>query len=369
MATNDSKVERWELDRLRPHPKQGQYFPDAPAHELEELAADMKANGQLQAVEVLADGVILCGHRRVAAARLLGWTEVIVWVRDDLIDDPAAAEMRLVEDNLHRRQLGKLGLARCYQGLKMLECKAVDGRLMGHEQGDLRDRLAQRLGGVSGRSLDRLLRVVEHTPAEVQAAAEAGTLPMTMAERVAGLTAQRQAEIAEELRGGGEPREVVRRFLAAAPCRAKNAIDAKDRLVQALKRGAADLDGRLREVHHFTGRDMEALREGERLIGQLLEQGRAVRAAEAAEGELPPAEEVDVEADEAGGPADTSAPDNVAGGTGCSRTGGCGRVPEYSAARGLPGDRPAPGQAAGRGTTRKSSRSRPAGARKGRTRP
>jgi ParB-like chromosome segregation protein Spo0J len=87
MRTNDNrKVERWAVDRLRPHPKQGQYFPDAPVHELEELAADMKANGQLQAVEILADGVIVCGHRRVAAARLLGWAAVDVWVRHDLAD-------------------------------------------------------------------------------------------------------------------------------------------------------------------------------------------------------------------------------------------------------------------------------------------
>jgi hypothetical protein len=46
MATN-REVERWGLDRLRPHPRQGRYCPDAPAHELEELAADMKANGQM----------------------------------------------------------------------------------------------------------------------------------------------------------------------------------------------------------------------------------------------------------------------------------------------------------------------------------
>jgi ParB/RepB/Spo0J family partition protein len=131
MASNDDrKVERWGLDRLRPHPKQGQYFASPTPHELKELAADLEANGQLQPVEILPDGTILCGHRRVAAARLLGWAAVDLWVRDL---DPAAAERRLIEDNVHRRQLGKLGLARCYKALKALESKGPGGRLMAHE--------------------------------------------------------------------------------------------------------------------------------------------------------------------------------------------------------------------------------------------
>jgi ParB-like chromosome segregation protein Spo0J len=364
MATNDTrKVKRWAVDRLRPHPKQGQYFANPPPHEVEELAADMKANGQLQPVEALPDGTVIAGHKRLAAARLLGWPEIDVWVRADLAGDPAAAERRLIEDNLNRRQLGPLGLARCYQALKALASKGLGGRLMDYQQRDLRDRLAQRLGGVSGRTLDRYLRVLEHTPPEVQGAAEAGTLPLTVAEKVAGLSKQRRGQIAEELRAGGEPKEVVRRFLAAAPARTKNAIDAKDRLVKALTRGAADLDGRVEEVHSITDADEEALRGGERLIRRLQEWAGALRAAGA--------EEVDPEAGEAdGGPADPSGPDNVAGGTGRPRLGGSGEEPKYSATSGdgpgLPGDRP--GQAPGR-TASKPGRPGPAGAEGGRARP
>jgi ParB/RepB/Spo0J family partition protein len=371
MRTNDNrKVERWAVDRLRPHPKQGQCFASPTAHELEELAADMACNGQVQPIEILPDGTILCGHRRVAAARLLGWVAVDAWVRDL---DPAAAETRLLLDNVNRRQLGKLGLARVYRALKALESKGLDGRLMAHEERDLRDRLAKRLGGVSGRSLDRLLRIVEHTPAEVQAAAEAGTLPMNMAGEVANLTTKQQKQIAEELRGGDEPRKVVRRHLAAAPPRVRNATDLKDKLVKGLQRAAADLADRVGEVRWVTAAEERALREGERLIGRLLEQGRAVRAAEAAEDDLSPAEEVDLEADEAeGGPAD--APDKLSGGSGRRPgLGGNGQISEYSATSGdgpgRPGDRPGPGQAAGRRTARKPGRSRPAGAQKGRARP
>jgi ParB family chromosome partitioning protein len=368
MATNDRKVERWELGRLQENPLQRQVFAEPPQHEVEELADDMRANGQATAVEATPDGTIIAGHKRLAAARLLGWTEINVWVRWDLADDPAAAERRLIEDNLNRRQLTPLELAACYRRLKQLAQYDPGGPLLDYERGDLRDRIGKRLG-VSGRSLDRYLRVLD-APQEVRAAVAAGKLAVTVAEKVVGLTTKQRAEIAEELRAGGEPREVVRRFLNAAPRRARNANDATKLLVRALTRARADLCGWVEEVRCITARDEEALRDGERLIRRLLEQGRALRAAEAAEDDLLATEDVDPEADEAaGGPAGSLRPDNVAGGTGCSRTGGCGREPEYSAARGLPGDRPSPGQAAGRRTARKPSRSRPAGARKGRARP
>jgi ParB-like chromosome segregation protein Spo0J len=315
VATNDDrKFETWELGRFQENPLQRQVFAEPPQHEVGELAADMQANGQTTPVEALPDGALIAGHKRLAAARLLGWKELDVWVRADLADDPAAAERRLIEDNLHRRQLGPLGLARCYRRLKELESKGPGGRLLDYEARDLRDRLSKRLGDISGRTLDRYLRIVKHTTAEVQAAADAGTLPLSMAERVADLTTQKKEQIAEELRAGGKPREVVRRHLAAAPRRAKKPGDATKLLVQALKRALADLRGRVGEVRCIAARDEEALRGGERLIRRLLKQARAVRAADAVVDDLLVMEDLDPEpeADEAnGGSADLSSPDNV----------------------------------------------------------
>jgi ParB/RepB/Spo0J family partition protein len=357
MATTDRKVEQWDLGRLRPHPKQGQYFSDPPPHELEELAADMKANGQLQPVEALPDGTIIAGHKRLAAARLLGRTKINVWVRADLAADPAAAERRLIEDNLNRRQLTALEVAACYRRLKEMAQYFPGGPLLDNERGDLRDRIGKRLG-VSGRSLDRYLRALD-TPQEVRAAVAAGKLAVTVAEQVAGLSKQQQAEVAEELRAGGEPREVVRRHLGAAPRRVQNATDLKDKLVKGLLRAAADLNGRVEEVRWVTDAEEKALREGERLIGLLLERGWAVRAAEDAVDDLWATDEVDLEADEAeGGPADASGPDNLAGGRGRPGRDGNGEESKNSSTPGAgrPADGPAPGQAAGRRTTRKPGR-------------
>jgi ParB family chromosome partitioning protein len=371
MATSgDRKVERWELGRFQENPLQRLVFAEPPEHEVEELAADLRANGQTTPVEALPNGLLLAGHKRLAAAKRLGWKQLDTWVRADLANDPAAAETRLIADNLVRRQLTPLELAACYVRIRDLEKNNPGGLMLGYQGGELRDRIGKRLG-ISGRTLDRYLRA-SAAPQEVRAAVAAGQLAVTVAEQVAGLSKQQQAEIVEQLRGGGEPREVVRRFLNTAPRRAKNAIDAKDRLVKALTRAAADLDNRVEEVHRLTTADMEALRAGERLLRRLQEQGRALRAAEAAEDDLSAPEEVDPEADEAaGGLAGPSRPDNVADGRGRRPgRGGNGEARKYSAASGAgqPGDRPAQGQAAGRRTA-KPSRSRPAGAKKGRARP
>src|SRR5215831_3164401 len=147
------RVEKWEIGRLRPHPKQAELFPDPPEHEAKELAADLKQNGLLQPVEALADGTLVCGHKRTAAARLLAWTHIDVWVRGDLEEKgPAAVEARLVEDNLFRRQLGPLEIARCYQRLRQLE-RGGRSAFPDYGRGDLRDRIGRALG-VSGRTLD-----------------------------------------------------------------------------------------------------------------------------------------------------------------------------------------------------------------------
>jgi hypothetical protein len=199
---------------------------------------------------------------------------------------------------------------------------------------------------------------------------------VTVAEKVVGLTTKQQAEIAEQLRGGGEPREVVHRFLAAAPRRAKKPNDATKLLVQALRRALADLCGRVEEVRWITARDEKALRAGARLIRRLQKQARAVDAADAALDDLSPAEEVAPgrEADEAeGGPADAPGPDNLSGGSGRRPgLGGNSELSQYSATSGggpgRPGDRPGPGQGAGRRAAREPSRPGPT-AKKGRARP
>src|SRR5215470_16573551 len=99
------KAGKVALAELKPHPRQQEVFADLPEEQLEQLAADMKLNGQLVPIEVLPGGTIICGHQRVKSARKLGWTTVRAISRDDLAAQGEAAVCdRLVRDNLNRRK-------------------------------------------------------------------------------------------------------------------------------------------------------------------------------------------------------------------------------------------------------------------------
>ena len=72
---------------------------------IDELAASIQAHGLMQPIVVrpVANGYeLVAGHRRLEAARLLGWTEIAVIVRDENEDE--AYILTLVE-NLQREDL------------------------------------------------------------------------------------------------------------------------------------------------------------------------------------------------------------------------------------------------------------------------
>jgi len=89
-------------------------------HELEALAASIRAQGLVQPLVVTLDGdgtySIVAGERRWRAARLAGLAEVPVVIRGDL-DDRSRLELALVE-NLQRSDLNALEEAEAYATLQ-----------------------------------------------------------------------------------------------------------------------------------------------------------------------------------------------------------------------------------------------------------
>lgn len=87
--------------------------------DLDGLAASIRRDGLLQPPTVTPDGVLLCGARRLAAMRQLGYRSVNVWVRPGVSD-------RLVEliseraDNIHSKPLKPTEAAALYRELKRL---------------------------------------------------------------------------------------------------------------------------------------------------------------------------------------------------------------------------------------------------------
>jgi ParB-like chromosome segregation protein Spo0J len=237
------------LADLHEHPLQRQLFADLPEAEFAALLEDMRANGQQEAIRILPDGTVVKGHQRLRVARELGWTEIkaiVVTVKGE-----TEAEDLLIADNLHRRQLGKLGLARL--ALVLEERMKSSGEDV---HGDLRDELSRRLGGhFSGRTLDRYRKILK-TPPIVQQAVETGVLSLSLSEEVADLSQDVQSQIAQEIEAGGSPLDVVQRFVKTTDD-VENARQSYRQLLKFLDAHLKMLDTKADEVVGYGMGDIE----------------------------------------------------------------------------------------------------------------
>lgn len=87
--------------------------------DLEPLMDSLRRVGLLQPVTITPDGLLICGLRRLEAARQLGWDTLRVWVRSGLSDDLT----RLLaerDDNLTHKPLSSIEAARLYRELLVL---------------------------------------------------------------------------------------------------------------------------------------------------------------------------------------------------------------------------------------------------------
>jgi ParB family chromosome partitioning protein len=219
------QIERVEVARLRPHPRQAEFFGDLSRPSFELLVEDIRRNGLRHPIEILADATIVCGHQRVRAAKVLGWTEIDAIVLDTI--DEAVIERRLIEDNLARRQLGFIAQLRLYEALK----REALGRPRSSDPGALRDWLAK-LTGVKrcGRTMERWLRILD-TPREVQDAVDAGLITRSDALRVLKLSVDDRSRLAAEISAGGDAREVVARFLSRP---ARNSVERAQEAIRSV---------------------------------------------------------------------------------------------------------------------------------------
>ncbi len=201
----DSTEVEQPLAQLKPHPRQAKYFSDLSPAAIEALAADIRANGLHQPLEITRDGTIVCGHQRWRALQQLGHQQVRckVYDRDPL--DPQILE-RLIGDNIHRRQLSRLDVAKLYAAMK---------NEPHHEAGKLRDYLASVVGGVTGRSLDSYLKILE-APVEIQAAWDQRQLTSAQVQRVIAATPAQQRQIINRIKQGMSPKLAVSQSLSKA---------------------------------------------------------------------------------------------------------------------------------------------------------
>lgn len=154
-----------------------------------ELVATIESLGVLEPLVVSksrANGyTVIAGHRRLAAAKKAGLTEVPCVVHDDL-DDRTRAEMMLVE-NLQREDLSPLEEAAAYQRL-------VD---LGHKQRDLAKVVGRSQSHISKRTA--LLKL----PEVARASLDAGGITLDVALDIAKLPAATASSLFKK----GAPRQ------------------------------------------------------------------------------------------------------------------------------------------------------------------
>ena len=205
----------------------------------------------------MPDGTILCGHQRVRAARELGWDSVQAIVVDVESEDDAL--LLLVTDNVRRRQLGPIALARIYDTWTRIDWG--EGPPPGM---DLRDEIAGRIGGKCGRTLDRYRRLLR-LPRAILQAVECGQLAMSEGFRILKLPPDVQNEIAADFdRGERADQVVARHFVTTKTAELNRLREQYRRMLHELRAGMQTLDRRLQDVAGFGSGSENAIAVAER---------------------------------------------------------------------------------------------------------
>lgn len=108
--------------------------------DIDALAASIERDGLLQPPTITPDGVLVCGARRLAAIKRLGWRRVSVWVRSG-ISDQLGLLLAERDDNLLHKPLTPTEAAALYREIKGLMAedaarrKALTQFQDGHEPG------------------------------------------------------------------------------------------------------------------------------------------------------------------------------------------------------------------------------------------
>lgn len=87
--------------------------------DIDTLAASIDREGLLQPLTITPDGMLVCGARRLAAIKQLGWKSVNVWVRSG-ISDRLGQLVAEQDDNTLHKPLTQLEAAALYRELKQV---------------------------------------------------------------------------------------------------------------------------------------------------------------------------------------------------------------------------------------------------------
>ena len=87
--------------------------------DIDTLAASIERDGLLQPLTITIGGVLVCGARRLAAIKKLGWRTVNVWVRSGL-SDRLGQLLAEQDDNMLHKPYTQLEAAGLYREIKQV---------------------------------------------------------------------------------------------------------------------------------------------------------------------------------------------------------------------------------------------------------
>jgi ParB family chromosome partitioning protein len=251
------------VELLKPHPKSGEIPPldDKIRAELEE---DIRQNGIVTPLILARDCTILAGHQRWEIAKELGLPHVPAIVRQDIDPDAPEAVALLIKDNLLRRHLNDVQVAKLIRLLKeeygvrrggYREPKLEDSRGSNCENRSLTARIAGEVG-LSERTVWELDKLNELIP-ELQGLVARGVLSRTAAYSLAFLAP-------------GEQRDLLRILGESGVC-GLSVQEAQElrRQLGAERKRAADVEARLRDLERQLIQAREGSREAESLRAEL----------------------------------------------------------------------------------------------------
>lgn len=172
---------------------------------VQELAQSMADVGQINPITVTADGVLITGAHRLAAAKLLGWDRIDAKVTDL---DAFKAELAEIDENLMRHELHYIDRGNAIKrrdelltdaGMRARPYRPEKGADSAHLKTtqDIADGI-----GVSKRTLLEDKQIASNIPPDIQEAIKTADLPKTDALKIARLEPVVQAQVAEKLSGG-----------------------------------------------------------------------------------------------------------------------------------------------------------------------
>ncbi len=136
--------------------------------DIDALAASIDREGLLQPPTVTPEGVLVCGARRLAAIRRLGWKTVNVWVRSGIADRLGQLVAEQADNVLHK-PLTQLEAAALYRELKQVMAEDAARRQAAtrfsseHQPGDDGGAESAPPSGAVGKTREQAARMVTGT--------------------------------------------------------------------------------------------------------------------------------------------------------------------------------------------------------------